>query len=298
MNPAPVALIGLGAMGTALGRTLLAHGHPLTAWNRSPGKAAALTGAAVASTAAEAATAGRLVILCVTDYAAGRAVLDTVGDALSGRTLVNLATGTPDEARAMGAWAARRGADYIDGVFQAMPAQIGTADAGMLYAGSRSAFDVHAPTLGLLGTATFVGSDAGQACLYDMALLGLWYEAEIAYLNALALVRGADVDPETFVPFATRQLTYVVDALPEVAREVRAGRYPRGPATLAEHARVLDQLVQVRREGGMNVDQLEHIRSLTGQVIAAGGRSDGFTALSPALAGARPATGQQDVIRR
>lgn len=153
----------------------------------------------------------------------------------------------------------------------------------MLFAGARTTFDNHQPTLGQLGNPTYVGADAGQACLYDLALLGLWYEAEIAYLNALALVGTADVDPATFVPFATRQLTHVIDALPEVAREVRHGQFPRGPASLNEHARVLDQLVQIRRDGGMNADQLIHIRALAHQLIAAGGRSDGFTSLIKGL---------------
>lgn len=289
MSRSPVTVIGLGAMGTALASALLVNGHPTTVWNRSPGKTAVLAakGAGAANTAADAAAASPLVILCVTDYPAGEAILDTIGDALSGRVLVNLTTGTPDQANAVADWAALHRADYLDGVFQAMPGQIGTREAGMLYAGSRTAFDNHLPTLGLLGNATYVGADAGQACLYDLALLGLWYEAEIACLNALALVGTADVDPETFVPFATRQLTYVVDALPDVAREVRGGHYPRGPASLDEHARVLDQLVQIRRDGGMNADQLLHIRALAHRIIAAGGRGDGFTSLINLLNGPR-----------
>lgn len=113
----------------------------------------------------------------------------------------------------------------------------------------------------------------------------MWYEAEIAYLHALALVGAADVDPQTFVPYAARQLTYVIDALPDVAREVRDGRYPRGPASLIEHARVLDQLVQVRRANGMNADQLTHIRALTHRLIAEGDRCDGFTSLIQELTG-------------
>ncbi|MGW4935312.1 NAD(P)-binding domain-containing protein, partial [Streptomyces sp. NPDC004166] len=37
-----VTLLGLGAMGTALARTWLATGHPLTVWNRTPARVAAL----------------------------------------------------------------------------------------------------------------------------------------------------------------------------------------------------------------------------------------------------------------
>jgi 3-hydroxyisobutyrate dehydrogenase-like beta-hydroxyacid dehydrogenase len=51
-----VTLLGLGAMGTALARTWLAVGHPLTVWNRTPARAAGLAaeGARVADNPAEA----------------------------------------------------------------------------------------------------------------------------------------------------------------------------------------------------------------------------------------------------
>ncbi|WP_179893518.1 NAD(P)-binding domain-containing protein, partial [Streptomyces sp. wa1002] len=44
-RPAPLTLLGLGAMGVALARTWLAAGHPLTVWNRSPGRSAELAAA-------------------------------------------------------------------------------------------------------------------------------------------------------------------------------------------------------------------------------------------------------------
>ncbi|WP_179889065.1 NAD(P)-binding domain-containing protein, partial [Streptomyces sp. f51] len=51
-SPAPLTLLGLGSMGAALARTWLAAGHPLTVWNRSPGRTAELAaaGARVAAT--------------------------------------------------------------------------------------------------------------------------------------------------------------------------------------------------------------------------------------------------------
>lgn len=290
MDHPPVTVIGLGAMGSALATDLLHRGYPTTVWNRSAGKARALAahGAIHAPTAAEAAAASPLVILCVTDYHAGEALLDNIGDAVSGRVLVNLSTGTPDQARAMATRVVRHRADYLDGVIQAGPAQIGTPAATLLYAGPRERFNDHEATLGRLGNAAHVGADPGQACLYDMALLGLWYEAEIAYLNALTLVGAPDADPETFVPFARSQLGHVIDALPDVAREVRDRRYPAGPAPLTEHARVLDQLAELRHASGMKPDQLTSINDLMHRLIARGEGSDGFTSLIKELTGSVP----------
>ncbi|NEE62006.1 NAD(P)-dependent oxidoreductase, partial [Streptomyces sp. SID8455] len=75
--PAPLTLLGLGAMGTALARTWLAAGHPLTVWNRSPGRSTelALRGARVAATAADAVAASPLVVTCLLDDASVREAL-------------------------------------------------------------------------------------------------------------------------------------------------------------------------------------------------------------------------------
>ncbi|MEQ4207738.1 NAD(P)-binding domain-containing protein [Actinopolymorpha sp. B17G11] len=288
MNHPPVTVLGLGAMGSALAAALLRGGHPTTVWNRTAGRADPLVagGAVAAPTAAAAAAASPLVLLSVTDYDASEAVLDAIGAAAGGCALLNLSTGTPDEARAMATRAAKVGLDYLDGVIQAGPSQIGTPAATMFYAGAERTFAEHAATLAELGTPTHVGTDLGQACRWDLALLGLWYETEAAYLNALALVGAPDTDPETFVPFVRRQLGYVVDALPDVAKEIREGRYPVGPATLTEHARVLDQLVRVRRAEGLDTSHAAFLRDSVQRLVARGGGGDGFTRLIEEVADA------------
>src|SRR5690606_16520328 len=92
--PTPLTLLGLGAMGAALARTWLAAGHPLTVWNRSPGRSAELAaaGARVAATAAEAVAASPLVVTCLLDDASVRAALADAD--LTGRDLVDLTTST------------------------------------------------------------------------------------------------------------------------------------------------------------------------------------------------------------
>src|SRR5215471_16367643 len=102
------SLIGVGAMGSALGRALLAGGHTLTVWNRTAEKTRALVGqgAVAAANLSMALQASPLILICVADYAATRSLLSTpeAAAALAGRTLIQLSTGTPREAREMAAW--------------------------------------------------------------------------------------------------------------------------------------------------------------------------------------------------
>lgn len=79
MKPAPlrVAFCGLGLMGAPMVRRLLAAGHHVTVWNRSPDKAAPLlaAGAHAAATPVAAAQGADAVLLCVYDAAAVEAVV-------------------------------------------------------------------------------------------------------------------------------------------------------------------------------------------------------------------------------
>jgi 3-hydroxyisobutyrate dehydrogenase-like beta-hydroxyacid dehydrogenase len=58
--------------------------------------------------------ASPLAIACVLDDAARHSVLDPVAGGLSGRALVNLTSGMPEQARSTAAWAADHGIDYLD----------------------------------------------------------------------------------------------------------------------------------------------------------------------------------------
>src|SRR5437899_617806 len=111
-----VTLIGLGLMGQALGKALLTGGHRLTVWNRTPARAEALVraGAVQAADIQAAVSASPVVVVCVLDYPASRAVLEGAASAFAGKVLVQLTTGTPQEAREDESWARERGCNYLD----------------------------------------------------------------------------------------------------------------------------------------------------------------------------------------
>ncbi|HTP61113.1 MAG TPA: NAD(P)-dependent oxidoreductase [Burkholderiales bacterium] len=69
--------IGVGLMGKPMVLRLLAAGHDVTVWNRSPGKLAPVLekGAKAAATPADVARASEIVMMCVTDQKAAEEVL-------------------------------------------------------------------------------------------------------------------------------------------------------------------------------------------------------------------------------
>ncbi|MFD6274351.1 NAD(P)-dependent oxidoreductase [Streptomyces sp. NPDC060209] len=226
----PVTLLGLGAMGAALARTWLAAGHPLTVWNRTPARSAALAaeGAKVAGSAAEAVAANSLVVVCLLDDASVDEAL--AGADLTGRDLVNLVTGTPAQARARAEWARERGARYLDGGIMAVPPMIGAPEAGgyVFYSGSRELFERHRRTLGVPAGTTYVGEDAGFAALYDVALLSAMYGMSAGAAHAFALIRKEGIDPASLAPLLADWLVAMAPGIHLTADQLRSGDYAKG----------------------------------------------------------------------
>ncbi|MFC4376969.1 NAD(P)-dependent oxidoreductase [Nocardia halotolerans] len=217
-----VSLIGLGAMGTALAKALLAGGHEVTVWNRTPARADALVadGAKVAASSAEAMAAADLVILCVLDDAAVREHVEPAATGLRGSTVVNLTTTTPEQARALGTWAAARGIDVLDGGIMAVPEMVGGPDAFVLYSGAAAAFERYRSVLELFGRAEYVGEDLGAAAMYDVSILGGMYAMFAAFEQGGAMVRSTGGSAarlaELMTPFLHAMATLLATQAPGI----------------------------------------------------------------------------------
>jgi 3-hydroxyisobutyrate dehydrogenase-like beta-hydroxyacid dehydrogenase len=279
-NTDRIAVIGTGAIGTAITRRLLTTGHDVTVWNRTPGRATALTGAGahLARSAGDAVTTAGLTLLTLTDYTAVQQILGTLDPGLDGHTIAALCTGTPDDARAAAQQATRLGATYLDAGVQAGPGAFTTGTATVLYSGDRTAYDQHATTLAELGPPRFVGDTPHAAAVWDLTLFGLWYDAHLGLLRALDIARTAGIDLDDFATTATTQLGHVVDAVPTTVDELRHGHYPPGPATLPEHLTVLRQLLTQRTGTPLGDGGLTTITTRIQQLLTQDRRHQGLTA--------------------
>ncbi|WP_431042257.1 NAD(P)-dependent oxidoreductase [Streptomyces sp. P1-3] len=283
----PVTVIGLGSMGRALAAAFLAAGHPTTVWNRSPHKAEDLVarGARPAATPAEAVAASELVVACVLDYPALYEVLAPCAGDLSGRVLVNLTSGSPEQAGEMAAWAAERGAEYLDGAIMITPPGIGNPESMIFYSGSRSAFTRHRRTLAALGDPLDIGAEPGLASLYDTALLGMMWSTLSAWLHGAALVGAEKVDATAFTPVAVRWLTAVAGFMTTYAPQVDEGRYPGDDATLDVQAAAIEHLVHAAEARGVDTALPELLRDQIRRAVDAGHGADSYAAVIRVLAG-------------
>jgi 3-hydroxyisobutyrate dehydrogenase-like beta-hydroxyacid dehydrogenase len=190
-----VSVVGLGTMGATLARLLLGAGHRVTVWNRAAARADPLVreGAVLAEGAAMAVAASPIVVVCVYDYEASNAILDTreVTSVLGDRVLVQLTTGSPQESRDSEAWARRHGARYIDGAIQAAPSQMARPDTTILVSGAEAAFRAAEPVLRVFGgNVKYLGEAAGAASAMDLATLSYVYGAFLGFVQGARIAEA------------------------------------------------------------------------------------------------------------
>jgi 3-hydroxyisobutyrate dehydrogenase-like beta-hydroxyacid dehydrogenase len=280
----PVSVLGLGPMGQALAAAFLAAGHPTTVWNRTPGKAAGLTGAVIAASVAEAVAASPLVVVCVIDYDATDAILDSAAGELKGRTVVNLTADTPERARRTAEWAAARGIDYLDGAIMTPTVTIGGPDAVFLYSGPRSLYDAHTPTLAALGgSATHLGEDPGRAAAYDVALLGMFWTAMTGIMHAFALAKAENIAAADLAAFARGITDLLSPSLDGIAENIDSGNHPGTFAALASAVASLEHIIHASERHGLDAGLLRAAHALGRQAVDDGHGGDDYSRLADTL---------------
>lgn len=254
-NKKSVSVLGLGRMGSALASALVNEGYDVTVWNRTPKP----TDFKRVDTPQEAYRAD-VVVTCLSTYDVQQPLLTN-----DIKTLVNLTSGTPEQARATAKWAEANGVEYVDGVIMAVPQQIGTPQARILYSGSASPH-----VLDAFGEPVYLGEDAGLAALYDLALLGIMWSAFGSYLQALALVGTAGITPERFTPLAIDWLATVCTFLPEMGEQTHHEDYETDVSALDINVEGLRLLTAASAEQGLDTTVQKALHDLFARAQANG----------------------------
>ncbi|GAA0550035.1 NAD(P)-dependent oxidoreductase [Chitinophaga japonensis] len=274
-NPGKVSVIGLGSMGAALARTFLQKGFQVTVWNRDIAKAQPLAeaGATPAGSAAAAIEASPVVVVCVSDYKATRAILEEhkAAAALQGRTLVQLSTGTPKEARDLEAWAQQQGAACMNGAILAWPGQIGGDDTTILAAGNTTIFQEQESLLrALAGNLTYMGTEAGAAAALFAAVLSYLAGSWIGFCHGALICEREGLRADDF-GVLMEALSGILGAESRHMGEViQHNRFRDPESTVKTTGEDLELLVQHAREAGISSELPKFAAGLFRRTIDAG----------------------------
>jgi 3-hydroxyisobutyrate dehydrogenase-like beta-hydroxyacid dehydrogenase len=193
-----VGFIGLGAMGGGIVRRLLAAGHDVTGWNRTPAKAASLAeeGMRVAATPRAAAAGGSVVLTMLTDVRALEAVVDEIVGGLDADAIwVDLSTIGPDESRALAA----RVPAFLDAPVSGSLTTLAAGQLSIMVGGERAHFDRVEPLLLDIGPkVTYLGAQ-GNALLMKMAINLSLVVQGMSFCESVAMAENAGIAREAAV---------------------------------------------------------------------------------------------------
>lgn len=276
----PVTVVGLGPMGAALATALLDRGHDVTVWNRSPGKDGPLVakGARRADDIVDAVSASRLLVVCLADYDALYSALGPAKEALRGRVLVNLNSGTPQEANEALRWAEQHGTGYLDGAIMVPPAMVGHPGSVFLYSGAAEVFEEYKETLADLGDPVHLGAEPGLAVLYNTALLSMMYSSLNGFLHAAALVGSAGVPAAGFTKLAVDWFlpSVIGEIIKAEAPTIDERVYPGEAGPLEMNVTTLKHIIGTSREQGVDTEIPVRNKELLDRAVAAGFGKSGY----------------------
>jgi 2-hydroxy-3-oxopropionate reductase len=205
----PIALIGAGAMGGAIGARLLATGAALQVFDLDTAKVAALTaaGATAAVSAAAAAVGTKAVILSLNaPHIVRAAVFGPAGaaeGAAPGTLIIDMSSISPEATQALAVEAAERGLRWVDSPLSGGIPKAATGELTLMQGG---AVEDVALAQGILARVAsnqtrMGGVGAGQTTkLINQVLCGLGF---LAVAEATALAEAAGVDA-TMIPQALK----------------------------------------------------------------------------------------------
>jgi 3-hydroxyisobutyrate dehydrogenase-like beta-hydroxyacid dehydrogenase len=265
-----ISVLGLGSMGSALARTLQDAGHRMTVWNRTTGKLAALVakGASDAADVASAVRASPVILVCVDNYAVTKGFLSSedVIPHLSGRTVIQLSTGTPLEARQSALWFNDHGASYLDGAILGGPNSIGTSAAQILFAGSKAAFEQVEPLMACLaGNIRYVGENVRSAAALDLAWLCQRFGLFLGLAHGAYLCESEDVSVGLYATMFPQD-----DRAHIFAEVIESDEFANPSATLSVWEAALQRVLIQARDAGINAEIPEFVSVFLKKAIAAG----------------------------
>lgn len=279
-----IGFLGLGTMGAAMAGHLVRSGRPVTVWNRTPGRAAALVaeGATEAANPARLAATSDVILLCVSDTPDVEAILFGPGGvaegAQPGSLVIDCSTIAPGATRAMAVRLAAHGVELADAPVSGGSEGAQKATLSIFVGAEPAVFERARPILEAIGgTITHVGPvGSGQAvkAVNQVILAGAYLG--VAEGIVLALKSGLDVEQVVAALGGGAAQSWV---LTNRSGRMLANDYPLG-FKIELHLKDLGIALGLAAEAGVELPVTELCAEIERALVEAGHADDDMSAVA------------------
>ena len=262
-------------MGSAIANTLIRNNFDVTVWNRDKAKAEPLVskGAVLAPAIVSAITSSDLIVINVSDYKATRAIFENNGIdvALKTKTVVQLSTGTPNEAREFEKWITSKGAHYLDGDILAWPSQIGDAGTTILVSGQESTYSDAEPTLKTLaGNLTYMGNSIGSSSALFNAILSYLAGSWIGFCHGALVCESEGLRVDQYGALLNTISPILGKESQHMGEVIQQGNFENPESTIRTTALDIFALLQQANESGISDEFPKFAAGVFGKAMESG----------------------------
>ncbi|MFO1218886.1 MAG: NAD(P)-dependent oxidoreductase [Burkholderiaceae bacterium] len=271
---APIGLVGLGLVGSALGSRLARAGFAVLGFDRSEAACAAWTqrGGAAAASPAQLGRRCDCVVLAVYDTAGVLEVIEGAGGLLGEgsvvRTIIDCSTGDPDALQALAARLAARGIALLEAPLSGSSEQIAEGTATMLLGGEAGTIAAQAPLLDAMAMRRIHVGGAGMGARAKLAtnlVLGL---NRAALAEGFVFAEALGIAPATFLQLVLATPARSDAALVKGARMVEGDFAPQ--SHVHQHLKDVQLMLASALDAGQRLPLTEAHAALLRAAVAAG----------------------------
>ncbi|MCF7992495.1 MAG: NAD(P)-dependent oxidoreductase [Thiohalocapsa sp.] len=207
-----VSVLGTGLLGSEIAIRLKDRHFDVSAWNRTPEKAQALSldGVTLAETAADAIGGADAVLLLLGDASAIEQTLfhaDSIG-ALAGRIILQMGTIAPDESRRIATRVARAGGEYLEAPVLGSLPEARSGSLIIMAGGDLALYERCLPLLTHLSKQPQRIGEVGQGAALKLAMNQLIAGLTASFCFSLGLVRHEGIDVAQFMGLLRESALY------------------------------------------------------------------------------------------
>lgn len=231
-----IAVLGTGAMGSALAEAFLKAGHQVVVYNRTAAKMAPLValGATAAATPVDAIKASDVALTVLIDAAAVRETLlgDAARASLAGRKLLNVTTTTPTEIVELARDVAACGGALSETTVAVYPHHIRNGEGQFIIAGPEADDALWRTLLLGIGQCVHRAGVVGDATKAEMPLVPAFMFNVIATAYAVVIGKKLNVPPAILEHYLTANPTLSITGAKSFLPQMLARQYSESMASI------------------------------------------------------------------